>query len=167
MEVSIVEGWRPGALGRIVELHGSYYHRKAGFGLYFEVKVARELAAFLAGFEPGRDGLWLVLADGRVEGSVAIDGSRAPGEGAHLRWFIMSERLRGQGAGRALLGRAIGFCRERGFPGCQLWTFAGLDAAAHLYREHGFVLVEQRRAAQWGVEVDEQRYELALGPIRA
>jgi GNAT superfamily N-acetyltransferase len=129
--------------------------------------VARELAEFLLRFDGAHDGLWLAVVDGRVEGAIAIDGARAEGQGAHLRWFIVSERLRGRGAGRALLAQALGFCRSRGFASCHLWTFAGLDAAAHLYREQGFKMSAQQRAAQWGVEVDEQRYELHFEPGRA
>lgn len=162
MPFQIVEGWRPGALGRIVELHGDYYHRQAGFGLFFEVKVASELAEFLRRKEPGRDGLWLALVDGRVEGSIAIDGIAAAGRGAHLRWFVVSDRLRGQGAGHALIGAALAFCRANRWPNCHLWTFAGLDAARHLYETHGFVLAEERPGTQWGVEVSEQRFELDL-----
>lgn len=159
----IVEGWRPGALGRIVELHGDYYHRQAGFGLFFEAKVARELAEFLCRSRPGRDGLWLALVDGRVEGSIVIDGIAATDRGAHLRWFVVSDRLRGQGAGHALIAAALALCRANRWPSCHLWTFAGLDAARHLYEKNGFTLAEERRGAQWGVEVSEQRFELSLG----
>jgi hypothetical protein len=35
MSPTIVKGYRPGALGRIAELHGVYYHQHAGFGLFF------------------------------------------------------------------------------------------------------------------------------------
>ncbi|MCM5569709.1 GNAT family N-acetyltransferase [Burkholderiaceae bacterium FT117] len=162
MRFEIVRGWLPGAIGGIVALHGEYYHRKAGFGLYFETKVARELAEFACRHDDARDGLWLAVSDGRVEGSIVIDGIDARGEGAHLRWFIVSDRLRGRGAGKALIGAALDFCRARGYRDCHLWTFAGLDAARHLYERNGFRLTRQARGAQWGVEVDEQRFDLRL-----
>jgi len=165
MGFEITEGYRPGVIGRIAELHAGYYHRHAGFGLFFEARVATELADFLCRYEAGRDGIWLALVDGHVEGSIAIDGLHATDEGAHLRWFIVSDRLRGHGAGHALLGSALDFCRARGHRSCHLWTFDGLHAARHLYEQSGFRLTGQARGAQWGIEVDEQRFdiELALG----
>jgi len=45
--------------------------------------------------------------NGRVEGSVVIDGMHAENEGAHLRWFIISDALRGKGMGRTLINKAI------------------------------------------------------------
>jgi GNAT superfamily N-acetyltransferase len=57
---------------------------------------------------------------------------------------------------------AIDFCRERRYKKVYLWTFAGLDAARHLYEKCGFELVEQSAGNQWGTEVEEQRFELTL-----
>jgi GNAT superfamily N-acetyltransferase len=160
--VEIVNGYIPGAIGRIVELHGTYYAGRAGFGLYFESKVARELCEFMERGDEGRDGLWLAVRDGRVEGSIAIDGTHAGTEGAHLRWFIVSEPLRGRGIGQRLLEKSLDFCRARGYRSVYLWTFGGLDAARRLYERCGFRLTMQRRGDQWGIEVDEQRFELSI-----
>ncbi|NTW85601.1 MAG: GNAT family N-acetyltransferase, partial [Holophagaceae bacterium] len=132
------------------------------FGLFFESKVARELAAFCEAYQEGRDGLWLVLVDGRIEGSLAIDGSRAATEGAHLRWFIVSDAVRGTGAGNALLEAAVAFCRVRHYGSLYLWTFDGLAAARHLYEKVGFELVQEQQGSQWGKPVTEQRFELRL-----
>ena len=68
-----IGGYCPGAIGRIAELHGEYYHRHWGFGLFFEAKVATELAEFLGRFEQGCDGFWTLCGNGRVEGAIAID----------------------------------------------------------------------------------------------
>ena len=154
-------GYRPGCIGRIAELHGSYYARTAGFGAAFEAKVATELAAFCLRYDPARDGLWLAEHDGAVHGAIVIDGSHAAEqEGAHLRWFITSDSARGQGLGRLLLGEALAFCRARGYLQVLLWTFDELHAARHLYEEHGFRLVETHRGTRWGKEVNEQLYRL-------
>ena len=158
--VDIRVGYAPGCIGRIAELHASWYSAHAGFGVYFESKVARELGEFCERYADGRDGLWLATRGGTIEGSIAIDGSHAETDGAHLRWFIVSDALRGGGVGHELLDRAIDFCRDRGFGRVHLWTFQGLDAAAHLYRRHGFRLALERPGSQWGREVVEQRYEL-------
>lgn len=161
-DFELVEGYVPGSLGRVASLHGSYYHQHWGFGVFFEAKVATELAAFLTGFQPERDGFWTVSVDGQVEGSIAIDGDGADSQGAHLRWFIVSDRLRGKGAGGELLRAAMDFCRARGYPSVHLWTFGGLDAARHLYEREGFQLTEQRLGSTWGVEVLEQRFDCVL-----
>jgi GNAT superfamily N-acetyltransferase len=151
-------GYRPGCIGRVTSLHADYYSRHSGFGAAFEGKVARELSALCEGYVEGRDGLWLALDGDSIEGSVAIDGSHAGEEGAHLRWFIVSDRLRGSGAGAALLTAAMDFCRER-YDRAYLWTFEGLHAARHLYEKAGFTLANEQRGARWGSEVNEQRFE--------
>jgi GNAT superfamily N-acetyltransferase len=97
-----------------------------------------------------------------LEASVAIDGSQAAQAAARLRWFITSDAVRGQGVGRQLLDQALRFCDGRGYRRVQLWTFAGLDAARHLYESRGFRLVLERPGAQWGAVVQEQRFERSL-----
>ncbi len=161
-EVEILRGYSAGAIGRIVELHGAYYHAHWGFGAFFEAKVARELAEFFGRYDARRDGFWTASVSGRVEGSITIDGLHAHAEGAHLRWFIVSDALRGKGAGKRLIHAAIDFCRSNGYPLVYLWTFEGLHAARHLYEAVGFQLVEQHRGTQWGTEVTEQRFVLNL-----
>ena len=158
MTTTIHQGYIPGCIGRIAELHALYYHQLTGFGVMFEAKVARELAQFCEGFNPKRDGLWLLLQDGRIEGSIAIDGHGAGSSGAHLRWFITSDKVRGGGNGASLLTQAIEFCDARGYGKIHLATFAGLHAARHLYEKFGFVLAEEQRGKQWGTEVSEQRF---------
>ncbi|HUX26600.1 MAG TPA: GNAT family N-acetyltransferase [Burkholderiales bacterium] len=159
-EISIA-GYLAGAIGR-VELHAGYYSKAWDFGLYFEARVAAELSEFLRRFDPARDGFWTVVRDGRVEGSIAIDAAKVETEGAHLRWFILSDALRGSGLGKRLMQEAAGFCRGQGYRRIFLWTFQGLEAARHLYEKSGFRLVEQLEGEQWGKRVLEQRYELSL-----
>ncbi len=154
-DVELVSGYVPGAIGRVAELHGTYYHRHWKFDLFFEAKVATELAAFLGRYDSQRDGFWTASLEGRIEGSITIDGLHAVDDGAHLRWFIMSDALRGKGT-------AVDFCRSRGYRRVYLWTFAGLEVARYLYESAGFRLVEHRRGAQWGSKVEEQRYELSV-----
>jgi GNAT superfamily N-acetyltransferase len=159
MDFSLHRGYLPGCIGRITELHARFYAAHAGFGVYFESRVARELSAFCERYDVVGDGLWLALVDGEVEGAIAIDGQHADSDGAHLRWFITSDRLRGSGAGKRLIGEAMAFCDARGYRKTWLWTFDGLSAARHLYEQHGFRLVQQQPGQQWGREVTEQRFE--------
>jgi GNAT superfamily N-acetyltransferase len=161
-DVQIIRGYVPGSIGRVAELHGTYYHQHWGFGLFFEAKVATELAAFLGRYDEQKDGFWIALAAGRIEGSITIDGAHSATGGAHLRWFILSDGLRGQGIGNQLISKAVGFCRSRGYGRVYLWTFEGLGAARHLYEKKGFRLLDQHEGSQWGRKVNEQRFELEL-----
>ena len=159
----IIKGYIPGAIGRISELHGAYYHKHWGFGLFFEAKVAAELSEFLLRYDTHKDGIWVATQNDRVEGSIVMDGIHAETDGVHLRWFILSDVLRGKGVGRMLVEKAMAFCREKSYRKAHLWTFEGLDAARRLYLEAGFRLVRQKRGIQWGTEVNEQYMEADLG----
>jgi GNAT superfamily N-acetyltransferase len=159
MTLTIHKGYIPSSIGRIVELHARYYNQLVGFGLPFETKVARELSEFFERYDGERDGLWLALQDGNIEGAIAIDGFHAEQDGAHLRWFIASDRMRGTGAGTTLLTSALDFCQAQNYHRVYLWTFEGLGAARHLYEKFGFHLALQQRGMQWGAEVNEQRFE--------
>jgi GNAT superfamily N-acetyltransferase len=158
--VNLHLGYLPGCIGRITEMHGSFYARTVGFGATFEAKVGTELAAFCLHYQEGRDGLWLATDGQRIHGSIAIDGSWHAESGAHLRWFIVSDEARGTGAGSALLGAAMAFCRAQAYRQVHLWTFDELHAARRLYEKHGFKLTHTQRGSQWGKEVNEQRFSL-------
>ena len=153
-------GYFPGCIGRIVEMHATYYARTIGFGAPFEAKVASELAQFCLRYESDRDGIWLAQDKDVVHGSVVIDGSSYQESGAHLRWFITSDESRGKGAGSQLLGAAMAFCQARDYRKVYLWTFDQLHAARHLYEKHGFKLARTQRGSQWGKEVNEQLFTL-------
>jgi len=157
-----LSGYIPGAIGRIAELHATYYAKHWNFGLYFEAKVATDMSEFLGRFDKEADGFWTACCDGRVEGSIAIDGIKAEFEGAHLRWFILSSKLRGSGFGNTLMETAVGFCKKKNYSRVYLWTFEGLDAARHLYEKYGFRLAEELAGEQWGTRVREQKFILNL-----
>lgn len=154
--MEIIQGYIPGAIAGITGLHARYYSKYWGFGLFFEVKVAKDLAEFLTRFEPTRDGLWLLTDKEEIMGSIAIDGLHHKEEGAHLRWFIVSKHLWGRGYGKELLKRAMDFCDQKCYRKVFLWTFEGLDRARRLYEHFGFRLEREVVGTQWGVEVREQ-----------
>ena len=162
MSETIFTGYLPGAIGRIVELHASYYHLDWGFGLFFEARLAKEMAEFLSRFDETRDGFWIVSLNDRIEGGIAIDGIKARTDGAHVRWFIVSPEVRGQGFGRRLMVEAISFCREKDYRKVYLETFEGLHGARYLYEKFGFRLMQQAEGVQWGKKVTEQKFELLL-----
>lgn len=162
MSEAIFAGYLPGCIGRIVALHADYYHLNWGFGLFFEARVAKEMSEFLTRFDETRDGFWTICLNHQVEGSIAIDGIKAMTDGAHLRWFILSQEARGRGFGNRLMEEAIPFCKKRGYRKIYLCTFEGLHAARHLYEKFGFTLVEENEGTQWGTKVIEQKFELTL-----
>lgn len=158
----ICKGYRPGAIGRVAEMHAEYYARHWNFGPFFEAKVATELADFMIRYDTDRDAFWSVVENDRIEGSITIDGIHAHDEGAHLRWFIMSDVIRGEGFGNRLLHDAISFCKKQHYPRVYLWTFSGLHAARKLYEKFGFMLVHEEPGTQWGTASIEQKFILKI-----
>ena len=157
-EIDVVTGYRPGLIARITEMHALYYARTSGFGQRFESVVAGGLSEFCDRLEKPCNEIWLAVQDGRIVGSLAIDGEDLGAGIAHLRWFIVDDGVRGSGAGHRLLDAAMAFVDEKDFAETHLWTFVGLSAAKHLYESYGFQCVEERPGCQWGREVMEQRF---------
>ena len=161
-QIQVLPGYRPGCLGRIVDMHARFYARHAGFGVFFESRVASGLAEFAGRLDKPCNQLWTALDGDRIVGSVAIDGEdlgkHPEDRQAHLRWFILEDGLRGAGTGRQLLQQALAFCDQQAFEATQLWTFRGLDAARRLYESSGFTLAEEWPGQQWGETVIEQRF---------
>lgn len=154
-------GYIPGTLGRVTELHAVYYAAQWGLPLYFETKAAVEMAAFFQHFDPQRDGVWLARDDEQTVGAIFIDGSETAGQGARLRWFILDPAYHGQGLGSRLMDAAMTFCQRKGYTKIYLTTFAGLDAARHLYDKAGFkVTLEEEGTHLTGKPITEQRLEL-------
>lgn len=153
-------GWCPGLIGSVAALHSRYYARHWDFGVYFETKVAREMAEFFDRYDSERD-LTLSLFDGPdLSGTITIDAGEPDfaERGAHLRWFITADSTRGSGLGRRLMAAAMDHVDARNYAQVYLTTFAGLEAARHLYESFGFDLVRENTAETWGREVSEQLF---------
>jgi len=164
--IRIQAGYTPGAIGRVTEMHARHYALHAGFGAFFEAKVATDLAEFVPRLGPGKaPGLWLALKGEQVVGSVAMDvewPDPLASPVGHLRWFILDDAVRGRGVGRSLLEQALGHADTLRLPSSYLWTFSGLDVARHLYESVGFGLEASSTGCQWGAEVTEQRFVRSL-----
>lgn len=129
-----------------------------GFGLAFETKLASELSDFLARMDPVRD-LFLTACRGdELAGSISMDVSGGGADGAHLRWFVVSDTVRGSGLGKQLMARAIDHADRVGAGPVWLTTFAGLDAARALYGRYCFALRSESDADQWQGGVTEQLF---------
>jgi len=155
-------GYVPGIVGRVTELHAKYYSQHWGFGAFFEAKVATELSDYIRNYNSKNDCIFSVAINGTIEASLAIDRTSERDNVAHLRWFIVSESLRGKGSGNKLMSEAMNFCRSQKYKGVYLWTFKGLMEAKHLYEKFGFDLEYENEGTKWGANVTEQRYRLTL-----
>ena len=155
-------GYFPGAIGKVVELHGAYYARFWGLDLSFEAQVGRELSEFMAAFDPKRDGFWVAMVGDRFAGAIVIDGHSTPEQGARLRWFIVDPDFHGRGVGKLLMEAAMAFCKKAGHRTVYLWTFRGLDAARRLYERCGFTLAEEHGVDKWGGAIPEQKFTLEI-----
>jgi ribosomal protein S18 acetylase RimI-like enzyme len=157
----------PGDLGAIVAHHGRVYGEEYGVDATFEGHVALTVArAALRGFPRPREAIYLVELDGEHAGSLALTDE---GDGqAAIRWFVLSPEVRGRGIGRRLLSEMLSWAAEVGYERVFLETFSELEAAAHLYRDHGFELVSAEASPRWGRQrIVYQRYELELSPTPA
>jgi ribosomal protein S18 acetylase RimI-like enzyme len=158
--ISVRRDLRPGDLGAIIAHHGRVYSPEYGVDSTFEAHVAHSVAvAGKRDFPNEREGLWIVEADGRHAGSIAL--TEEPDGTATVRWFVFDAQLRGRGLGRRLVGEVVDLAEKGGFELVQLETFSKLEAAAHLYRSFGFRVVSADTAPRWGLpEITYQRYEL-------
>ena len=150
----------PGDIGYVIHLHGTLYAREFGLDHTFEADVARGLGEFAKGYDSSKDLFAVAEIDGRIVGSIVI--AAESNELAKLRYFLVHPDARGQGFGRRLMQQALDFCRERGFRTVWLWTISELKTAAHLYREYGFKVTEEKTHEIWGTIRTEQRYDLTL-----
>lgn len=149
----------PGALGAIAALHGEYYAKHWGFGVFFEAKVAAELAAF-ATRKSATDLVLLARDDDGLAASMILDlhDPDSGDRGAHLRWFIMADRCRGAGLGRQFMERAMTHVDAHAGGRSWLTTFAGLHPARALYEAHGYRLTHEAEGEAWGASVQEQEF---------
>jgi len=157
-QVKIKPGYVPTITGRIIQILVSHMNHHYGFDSGFESRIAADLAEFISRIDSPQSEIWRAEAEGKIAGSISIDGEDLEEGIAHLRWFVVCEETRGEGVGNSLLSRAIEFCDEREFSEIHLWTVKGLDAARKLYLNHEFELVEEYYGDQWGTEVIEQRF---------
>ena len=128
-------GYLPGLIGRIAQFHGEYYSKHLGFEQFFEARVATELSEFINRYNEAKDCIWSLTVNNRIEGSITIDAAGGKQGRAHLRWFFLTDKLRGQGAGNYLMDQAMTFCRQNDIQRVYLDTVKGLDAARHLYEK--------------------------------
>jgi DNA-binding MarR family transcriptional regulator/GNAT superfamily N-acetyltransferase len=156
--LEVHQGYCPGIIASVTQLHASFYSQNYGFGAVFESKVASEMSEFMTRIDNPMNAVFSVYRGDELLGSVSIDGEDLEDGVSHLRWFIVSPNAQGLGIGKLLLESATSFVDQNAFQSTRLWTFKGLDAARHLYETHGFALTHETPGTQWGTEVIEQEF---------
>jgi GNAT superfamily N-acetyltransferase len=164
-EVEIHEGYEPGLIGRVAELHGRYYAAAWGAGASFEILVSREFCDFIEYYDPENDLVLSANLGGELIGSIAIVGRNPDPDGVHLRFFIVDPAYHGRGAGKALLGQALDWCRRRGFLNVFLWTGQHLPESRGLYEKTGFRVTERCHDARFTVPGDNIKMKLTMSAI--
>jgi ribosomal protein S18 acetylase RimI-like enzyme len=155
-DLQIRQHLQPGDIGELTRLHGTVYQRERGHGIAFEALVAAGLAEFHQQYDPAQDRIWICEHRARIVGSLFL--MHRP-EGAQLRYFLVLPDYRGFGLGRGLMEHHQAALAECGYRYAFLWTTHELEAAAALYRAHGFRLVEERPSTRFGKALVEQKYE--------
>jgi GNAT superfamily N-acetyltransferase len=152
---------RPGDLGWVIQAHGEEYAAEYRFDTRFEALVARIVADYAAGNDPGRENAWIAEADGRRAGCVfCVDAGED--DTAVLRLLLVTADARGHGLGGALVDTCLAFARKAGYRRMRLWTTDPLVAARHVYLARGFELVDAAPHDGFGVELTGQTYALDL-----
>ncbi|HEX5295239.1 MAG TPA: GNAT family N-acetyltransferase [Streptosporangiaceae bacterium] len=164
-DVVIRELGQPGDLGWVVMAHGEIYAAEFGWDTSFEALVARIVADYAAGREPGREAAWVAEVGGRRAGCVfCVAGDE---QTAKLRILLVDPAARGHGLGRRLVATCLDFARRAGYARVELWTNDVLAAARRVYLEHGFTLTAAEPHHSFGADLVGQTYELDLGRDRA
>ncbi|MDO5045288.1 GNAT family N-acetyltransferase [Campylobacter sp.] len=132
--MQITKGYISGCVGDIISLNAKYYAKRFDLGKAFEIKIATDIAEFVASLGSGKRELFTCIKDGVLIGCIAVDEIDEMGL---LRWFLVDDRFQNQGIGKGLLKEAIKFCDEN-FNQTYLYTNKELEIAIKMYEKFGF-----------------------------
>ncbi|MEO9574583.1 MAG: GNAT family N-acetyltransferase [Tateyamaria sp.] len=140
----------------LVERHATLYARDEGFDDTFGPLVRSILDAFCAAHDPACERGWIAAEGDQRLGSIFC--VRLDAKTAKLRLFLLVPEARGKGVGRRLLEQCMGFARDKGYSGMQLWTHESHSAACALYRRAGWTLTESHPVRSFGQDLIEQTW---------
>jgi GNAT superfamily N-acetyltransferase len=142
--------------------HGEVYWSEFGWDTSMEALVARIVADYASGHDPGREAAWIAEVGGRRVGCIFCVADPDSDRTAKLRILLVHPDGRGHDLGRRLIDTCLEFARDAGYRRVRLWTNHPLAAARHLYLERGFELIAEEPHHSFGVDLIGQTYELDL-----
>ena len=144
----------------LVDRHAALYAAAEGFDDTFGPLVGRILDEFAASHDPSCEAGWIAQENGRRLGSIFC--VRHGPDRAKLRLFLLVPGARGKGLGQALLTQCMTFAQRSGYQGMTLWTHASHEAACALYVKNGWRLTRSEPVRSFGVDLEEQTFEIAF-----
>jgi DNA-binding MarR family transcriptional regulator/GNAT superfamily N-acetyltransferase len=150
----------PGDLGWVVGRHGALYAQEYGWDETFEHLVARIVADYAAGRDPGREAAWIAEVDGGPAGCVFC--VRKDSATAQLRLLLVEPWARGLGIGGRLVEECLRFARAAGYQQVTLWTQDCLTSARRIYQAAGFRLAGEGQHRSFGQDLVEQTWTRPL-----
>ena len=152
----ILRPFRADDIDWLVDQHETHYAQVEGFDGSFAPLVRAILEAFVTDHDPACEHGWIAMSGGDRLGSIFC--VRLDGQTAKLRLFFLVPAARGKGVGRLLLDQCMGFARDAGYAGMQLWTHESHRAACTLYARAGWKLTESRPVRSFGQDLVEQTW---------
>jgi len=159
-DIAIRTELKEGDIGYVTWLHGILYKKEYNYSISFESYVAAGLHEFYQNYDPLKDRAWVCEHHETIIGFLLL--VHRENNTAQLRYFILKPEYRGIGLGKKLMNLYMEFLKSSGYRSSFLWTTNELPAAAHLYKQHGFKLTEEKESIAFGKPLNEQRYDLIL-----
>lgn len=150
-----------GDAGWLIQRHGELYAETEGFDATFEPLVAEILVDFIRNRDPKVERAWIATSGDKRLGSIFCVKSKDP-DVAKLRLFLVDPTARGLGLGQQLLDQCISHARLTGNHTLRLWTHESHKAACALYIKNGFHCTRSESVRSFGVDLEEQTWELDL-----
>lgn len=144
----------------LTRAHGRLYACDEGFDESFEMLVGQVLARFVADHDPARERGFIAQREGERLGSILC--AREDEVTARLRLFLLLPEARGQGLGRWMLGKWLGFARQSGNRRMVLSTHRSHAPACALYAGTGWRLLGSRPVISFGVALEEMQWQIDL-----
>ncbi|MEQ9258573.1 MAG: GNAT family N-acetyltransferase [Roseovarius sp.] len=160
MTASTIRRFEPADASWVISRHAQLYAEEAGFDASFGAVVRDVVESFVANHDPACERGWIAERGGQPKGSIFCCKTDACT--AKLRLFLLEPEMRGHGLGARLLETCLGFAREAGYARLRLATHESHLAACALYARRGFTLLSARPVRNYGQDLVEQSWEIAL-----